>query len=119
MAFLHRWIVGDKKFTTCAAHVGVKHGGEERQRVLTTAPVFVLIFIDVPVEVIVGVAPPFNASRVGAPRGEERAQKFAEIVLHHGLLLRRVGGSGGAVVGSPAEQLVFELVLPQCSMSVT
>ena len=119
MAFLHRWIVGDKKFTTCAAHVGVKHGGEERQRVLTTAPVFGLIFIDVPVEVIVGVAPPFHASRGGAPRGEERAQKFAEIVLHHGLLLWRVGGSGGAVVGSPAEQLVFELVLPQCSMSVT
>ena len=79
---------------------------------MTTALVFGLIFIDVPVEVIVGVAPPFHASRGGAPWGEERAQKFAEIVLHHGLLLWRVGGSGGAVVGSPTEQLVFELVMP-------
>jgi hypothetical protein len=48
---------------------------------MTTAPVFGLIFIDAPVEVIVGVAPPFHASRGGAPWGEERAQKFAEIVL--------------------------------------
>ena len=119
MAFLHRCIVGHKKFTTCAAHVGVKHGGEERQRVFTAALVFGLIFIDVPVEVVVGVAPPFHASRGGAPRSEERAQKLAEIVLHHGLLLRCVGGSGGAVVGSPAEQLVFELGLPQCYMGDT
>ena len=54
-------VVRQEQLTTGAADMGVEDRGQQRQDVGAAAPPFNLVLVDVPVEVIVDVAPPFHA----------------------------------------------------------
>ena len=57
VSVLDRRAVGHQQFAASAAHVGVKHGGQQRKQETAAASTFQLVLVDVPVEIVVGVAP--------------------------------------------------------------
>ena len=53
---------------------GVKHGGQQRQQETVAASTFRLVLVDVPVEIVVGVAPPLDSGPLGCEQCCQREQ---------------------------------------------
>ena len=64
---------------------------------------FQFILVDVPVEVIVGVAPPLDPSSLRGERCGQGEKSLVEVAIDDGLLRRGMDGAGGTGLGAPAE----------------
>ena len=84
MPIRDRWVVCNQQFTASTAHVGVKNGGEQRQLVTAAVDAFGFVFIDMPVEIIVGVAPPLDPCPVRGERGGQGQRRRIELAIDRG-----------------------------------
>ena len=53
------WVVRQQQLATGAAHMGIENCGQQRQQIGAAAPPFNLVLVDVPVEIVVDVAPKY------------------------------------------------------------
>ena len=116
---LDRRAIGHQQFAASAAHVGVKHGGQQRQQETAAASTFQLVLVDVPVEIVVGVAPPLDSGPLGGERCGQREQGLVEVVIDDGLLSRCVNRAGRTGFGSPAELSITVVLLLESPVDVT
>ena len=93
-AVLDRRMVRQQELSAGAADMGIKHRGHQGQDVATTASAFGFVFIDVPVEIVVGVAPPFDVVRIRDEGLQDRVEKRSQIRLK---VLNRGGSMNGSV----------------------
>ena len=70
-----------QELSASAADMGIKHRGHQGQDVATTVSAFGFVFIDVPVEIVVGVAPPFDVVRIRDEGLQDRVEKRGQIRL--------------------------------------
>ena len=70
--------------------MGVEDRGQQRQDIVSVALGSRFVLVDVPVEVVVGVAPPFVTSGLGGETVEQRPQSLTDLSIHQGLLIGRV-----------------------------
>ena len=116
---LDRRAVGHQQFAASAAHVGVKHGGQQRKQETAAASTFQLVLVDVPVEIVVGVAPPLDSGPLGCERCCQREQGLVEVVIDDGLLSGCVNRAGRTGFGSPAELSITVVFLLESPVDVT
>ena len=119
VSVLDRRAVGHQQFAASAAHVGVEHGGQQRQQETAAASTFQLVLVDVPVEIVVGVAPPLDSGPLWCERCCQREQGLVEVVIDDGLLSRCVNRAGRTGFGSPAELSTTVVFLLESPVDVT
>jgi hypothetical protein len=84
---LHRCVVGDEQFAACTADVGIEDRGQQRQVIAPVSPGRRFVLVNVPVQVVVGVAPPFVTGGLWRETVEQRPQSLPDVMLHQGLLI--------------------------------
>ena len=96
----------------------IEHGGEQWQLVRSAAPSLGFVLVDVPVEVVVGVAPPLDSLPLGCEGHAPGEKSFVEVVIDDRLLGGCVEGAGCTGLRAPAELNIAGMLLFEPSMDV-
>ena len=72
-----------------------------------------------PVEIVVGVAPPLDPGPLGSERSGQGKKGVVEVVVDDGLLRRGMDGAGGTGLGTPAELGIAGMLFFKPPMDVT
>ena len=101
--------------------MGVEHGGQQGQQETAATSTFQLVLVDVPVEIIVGVAPPLDFGPLGGKWCCQREQGLVEVAIDidDGLLSGCVNRAGRTGFGSPAELSITIVLLLEPPVDVT
>ena len=90
---------------------GVEHGGHQRKQETAAASTFQVVLVDVPVEIVVDVAPPLDSGPLGCEWCCQREQGLVEVAIDDGLLSGCVNRAGRTGFGSPAELSITIVLL--------
>ena len=99
--------------------MGLEHGGQQRKQETAAASTFQLVLVDVPVEIVVGVAPPLDSGPLGCERCCQREQGLVELAIDDGLLSGYVNRARRTGFGSPAELSITVVFLLEAPVDVT
>ena len=86
---------------------------------IAAASTFRLVLVDVPVEIVVGVAPPLDSGPLGCERCCQREEGLVEVVIDDGLLSGCVNRAGRTGFRSPAELSITVVFLLESPVDVT
>lgn len=95
------------------------NGSKKRKQETAAASTFQLVLVDVPVEIVVGVAPPLDSGPLGGERCCQREQGLVEVAIDNGLLSGCVDRAGRSGLRSPAELRIAVVLLFEPPMDVT
>jgi len=98
--------------------MGIEHGGKQGQNVGTAAATLGFVLVDVPVQIIVGVAPPLHAAVPSTERSGNRKKMVREVILDQLQMLRSMNAATAPLIRPPAEQGVAGMVLLQRVMGL-